>query len=140
MSSSTSGTTKKDHAWRWTKPIPGELKYFLCAFCDQRNTGGIFRFKQHLVGTHKGIKPCNKVPPNVKDWCTIALKRNDEEKRARIAVHREIGGLESLEEDDADDHEMTNVAASESGSAQTPLGGGSTGQPKARGPMDKFVS
>ncbi|PRQ31253.1 hypothetical protein RchiOBHm_Chr5g0033441 [Rosa chinensis] len=29
MSSSTSGTTKKDHAWRWTKPIPGELKYFL---------------------------------------------------------------------------------------------------------------
>ncbi|XP_061999006.1 uncharacterized protein LOC133716315 [Rosa rugosa] len=106
----------------------------------KENTSGIFRFKQHLVDTHKGIKPCNKVPPNVKDWCTIALKRNDEEKRARIAVRQEIGELESLEEEDAHDNEVTNVAASESGSAQTPLGGGSTGQPKARGPIDKFVS
>ncbi|PRQ25886.1 hypothetical protein RchiOBHm_Chr6g0288501 [Rosa chinensis] len=28
-STTTSGTTKKDHAWKWAKPIPGELKYFL---------------------------------------------------------------------------------------------------------------
>ena len=73
----SSGTTtnqkKRDAAWKWTKPIPGDSNYFLCGFCDQKNSGGIFRFKQHLVGSHVGIKECPKVPPNVKNCVVDSL-------------------------------------------------------------------
>ncbi|KAL6227657.1 hypothetical protein ACLB2K_001614 [Fragaria x ananassa] len=119
--SSSYGTQKKDFGWQWTKPIPG-------------------------------IRPCPKVPPNVKNLCSQALQRNDNQKKEKVVVLREIGGLESLEEEDALDHEVTNMTttlASDCGSAQTivvgssqsPLGGGgSMGQPKARGLMDNYVS
>ena len=43
MSSSTTTTAnnKKDLAWKWTKPIPGDLKYFLCGFCDDSLDGDL---------------------------------------------------------------------------------------------------
>lgn len=115
-SSTTTANNKKDAAWKWTKPIPGDLKYFLCGFCDQKNSGGIFRFKQHLAGTHKGIKSCLKVPPNVKAWCVAALKKNEEERLARMAVRREIGGCSSLEEEDLEVYGTQMMSGSGSGS------------------------
>ncbi|XP_050365434.1 uncharacterized protein LOC126783955 [Argentina anserina] len=109
-SASATLSIKRDGAWQWTAPIPGHLTYFLCSFCNQRCTGGISRFKQHLVGSRKGIRACPKVPPNVKSWFIETLKTNEVGKFAKIALRREIEGLPLQEEDDA---EVQNTVVSE---------------------------
>ena len=65
MSFTDSRTSRKDFVWKHAIEIPEE-KYLRCKFCNQRCTRGVNRLKHHLVETHNGMKPCNKVRENVR--------------------------------------------------------------------------
>ena len=47
--------------------------YIRCKFCNQRCSRGVNRLKNHLTGTHHGMKPCSKVNEDVGLECKITL-------------------------------------------------------------------
>ena len=55
-------------------------KYIIYKFCNQRCTRGVNRLKHHLVGTHHGIKPCNKVSEDARLECKEALTNYKDKK------------------------------------------------------------
>ncbi|XP_075112868.1 uncharacterized protein LOC107826286 isoform X2 [Nicotiana tabacum] len=116
---------KIDVAWKYSIMIPDE-KYFRCKFCTQQISGTINRLKQHLAGTHKGIKPCPKVPDEVAEECKKALLKLQNVKIMRKATLEEM-----------------RVVATGSGNMNGESGSSPTMSnlpPKARGPLDDFVS
>ncbi|KAM3356355.1 hypothetical protein P3S68_023069 [Capsicum galapagoense] len=80
---------KKDFAWTYNIINLNE-KYFKCKFCDQQCSGSINRLKHHLAGTHKGMKPCSKVPTDVAERCKNVLHEAQEIKAKRNATLDEI--------------------------------------------------
>ena len=82
MSFTYSRTSRKDFVWKYAVEIPEE-KYLTYKFCNQRCTGGVNRLKYHLVETHNGMKPCNKVSEDVKLECKEALTNFKEQKTKR---------------------------------------------------------
>jgi len=48
-----------------------------CNFCKKVTNGGIFRHKQHLVGTYKDVSGCEKCPDGVRE----EMKKYVDEKR-----------------------------------------------------------
>ncbi|XP_062103352.1 uncharacterized protein LOC133814403 [Humulus lupulus] len=49
-------------------------KYLKCNFCSKDIKGGMKRVKEHLACTDKDVKPCPKVPKEVKDEISQYLK------------------------------------------------------------------
>ncbi|XP_062082381.1 uncharacterized protein LOC133788794 [Humulus lupulus] len=49
-------------------------KYLKCNFCSKDIKGGVKRVKEHLACTHKYVKPCPKVPKEVKEEISQYLK------------------------------------------------------------------
>lgn len=147
-------TSKKDFAWKWGIQVEGE-RYLRCSFCNQQCTGGITRLKNHLAHTHHGMKPCPKVPPNVKAKCSdylkkfkaINMKRNEslhelsvqKKKKESLCELGQFGSNASNEMEQSEDG-IGSGSGSGSGSAPTPSGESSLAPPRHRGPIDKYVS
>nr|XP_033515152.1 uncharacterized protein LOC117279682 [Nicotiana tomentosiformis] len=100
-------------------------KFFRCKFCNQRCSSMINRLKQHLAGTHKGIKPCPTVPDEVVDECKKALLKLQKVKTLRNATLEEMRAVAS-----------GSGMGSESGTSPSMP----NLHPKARGPIDDYVS
>lgn len=73
--------SRKDPAWKYSVEIEvpekgGKkgYKYLKCNFCSKDIKGGVKRVKEHLACTHKDVKPCPKVPKEVKDEISQYLK------------------------------------------------------------------
>ena len=113
---SDSKNLRKDFVWKYVKEVEGE-KYFRSKFCDQTCSGTVSRLKNHLAGNHKGMKPCLKVPEDVKLQCQDALKNFSEQKSARNELLHEIG---------------MGAGGDDGVSSAQP--------PKTRGPIDKFAN
>ena len=71
MSSSDLRTSQKDFLWKYAIEV-SEEKYIRCKFCNQIYMHrGVNRL--HLVETHHGVKPCNKVSEYARLECKEAL-------------------------------------------------------------------
>lgn len=131
---------EKDFAWKYVKEDPqGHVRrnYVFCKFCGQRCTGGVTRLKNHLAGTHNGIKPCPKVTAEAKEECQKALTAYHNEKDKKNEVFRDIGRAGSTYCSGSGSVSVGNDAfVVDSGSS------GTSCQPavRAKGPIDQFVS
>ena len=87
------------------------------------------RLKHHLVGTHHGMKPCNKASEDARLECKEALANFKDQKTKRNKLFQEISmGPTSM-------HESVLSKTIET------LGSGSgNGEPIPRKPMDKFTT
>ena len=79
MSSSDWKSSRRDFVWKYVIEVSRE-KYILCKFWNQRCMRGVNRLKYHLLGTHHGMKPCNKVSKNIILECQEALSNYKEQK------------------------------------------------------------
>jgi hypothetical protein len=59
---------KQDEAWDHCEKIGDNRLHIKCNYCKSMFWGGISRLKHHLVGTHKGVKACNKVTKEVREY------------------------------------------------------------------------
>ena len=89
MSFTDSRILRKYFVWKYAIKIP-ENKDLRCKFCNQRCTGGVNGLRHHLVGTHHGMKPCNKVNEDVRLECKEALTNFMEQKTKRNELLQEI--------------------------------------------------
>ncbi|KAF3793229.1 hypothetical protein EJ110_NYTH10174 [Nymphaea thermarum] len=93
-----------DHAWQWcTRVNPKDRLKVRCNYCKQIISGGISRFKHHIVGTHSDVAACNgsqeiPLPAYVKHQCQQLL---DALKASRIEKD-----MEDAEEGYGDPHEL----------------------------------
>ncbi|XP_070020208.1 uncharacterized protein [Nicotiana sylvestris] len=114
---------KTDVAWKYSIMTLNE-KYFRSKFCNQQISGTINRLKQHLTGTHKGIKPCPKVPYEVAEECKKALLKLQNVKIIRKATLEEMRavatGSDNMDGESGSSPTMSNLPS------------------KARGPLDDF--
>ncbi|XP_059305354.1 uncharacterized protein LOC132056964 [Lycium ferocissimum] len=117
--------SRKDFAWKYAIKTPGE-KYFKCKFCDQQCIRTINRLKQHLSGTHLGMTPCLKVPDEVSEECKKSLQKLKTAKAMPTATLEEMrvaaSGNVNMSSEVSSSPTMANL------------------NPKARGPLDDFVS
>ena len=79
MISSNLKTSQKDLVWKYAIEV-SRKKYIICKFCNQRCIGRVNRLKHHLIGTHHGIKTCNKVSEDAILECNETLTNYKDKK------------------------------------------------------------
>ncbi|KAK8921054.1 hypothetical protein KSP39_PZI020245 [Platanthera zijinensis] len=60
-----------------------------CRYCSQVLSGGVSRLKAHLAGIRGNVKPCPKVPAEVKIQADVALKSQLVLKEAKKSIDDE---------------------------------------------------
>ena len=88
-----SSGSKNDPAWQYCTRIEGNKNGTICTFCgDIMQSGGITRFKYHLTGieSHKNVRTCPNVPPEVKNAITQWLKNKEKAKQKKAAMFEDI--------------------------------------------------
>ena len=55
--------------WKHEFDINGDSRKVKCNYCSNIMSGGIFRFKHHLVGTREDSEPCVSVSEETKNSC-----------------------------------------------------------------------
>ena len=90
--------------WKHGFDINGNGRKVKCNYCSKIVSGGIFRFKHHLVGTRKDFEPCASISEEIKNLMIkivveakhAALKRRklneeDEESESVEGWHKLFG-------------------------------------------------
>ncbi|PIA30425.1 hypothetical protein AQUCO_05600109v1 [Aquilegia coerulea] len=89
------GKKEKDPAWKYGTKVDVSnagktYVYLMCKFCSKTITRGVRRMKDHLAGTHENVKPCEKVPPKVKQETEDYLKQfQKKKKKGKLPPQRE---------------------------------------------------
>ncbi|KAL0288458.1 UNVERIFIED_CONTAM: hypothetical protein Sradi_7097100 [Sesamum radiatum] len=125
---------KTDITWNHVieKLIDGK-KIICCLYCGKVSTGGgINRMKQHLVGKKGEIRPCQKVPPDVRYQMEQSIKEIIEKKRENQeryivenpygshAVERgDLDDYDEIEEIRKQEHDITTPPSARRGKTQT---------------------
>ena len=80
---------RKDAAWVHCQLVEGKI---VCNYCQKEvGRGGINRLKQHLAGTRGNVRPCLKVPDDLRAEMLGLLESYQAEKSKNKRVQREIG-------------------------------------------------
>jgi hypothetical protein len=65
-----------DIAWKWNSYKYMNKRTILCDFCFHSFSGGIKRVKKHQLGITQEVKPCRKIPTDIKNNCkSVVVKR-----------------------------------------------------------------
>ncbi|GKV52036.1 hypothetical protein SLEP1_g58643 [Rubroshorea leprosula] len=113
MESKSSKTRKKeDPGWNYNRmedPM-NKRSRVICNFCGFPSSGGIYRAKQHQMGGFSAVKPCEKVPLEVKEklWALYHQKLELNERKKQNEPDFNIG-------DDADDVEVEQAERNSKG-------------------------
>ncbi|GAU26436.1 hypothetical protein TSUD_294010 [Trifolium subterraneum] len=59
------GKGRHDVGWLHGIAVDGNASKIKCKYCNKVYSSGVSRFKHHLAGTHKNVKPCSAVPNDV---------------------------------------------------------------------------
>ena len=57
---------RSDIGWEHCFEVDGSARKVKCKYCDKTMTGGVYRLKHHLAGSHMDISSCPNVPNDVK--------------------------------------------------------------------------
>ncbi|MCI03446.1 hypothetical protein A2U01_0024485 [Trifolium medium] len=60
------GKGRHDVGWQHGIAVDGKASKVKCNYCHEEYSGGVFRFKHHLAGTHENDAPCKVVPNDVR--------------------------------------------------------------------------
>ncbi|KAK8941436.1 hypothetical protein KSP39_PZI002968 [Platanthera zijinensis] len=86
--SSKIGSTKggRDPFWAHGEKVEEkDTNRIRCRYCAQIVSGGISRLKNHLAGQRGNVRPCSKVPDDVKSQATSSLSSSLVNKQAKMA-------------------------------------------------------
>ncbi|XP_059670853.1 uncharacterized protein LOC132316389 [Cornus florida] len=61
----------------------GTSKKVKCRYCNTSHSGGIYRHKHHLAGTHLNVEPCPQVPEEVRTQFQKILQAHSEESQKK---------------------------------------------------------
>ncbi|XP_070008994.1 uncharacterized protein [Nicotiana sylvestris] len=121
---------EKDPAWQYGERTNEKNINVVCKFCNKITTGGIYRFKYHLIGGDRNVTSCPKCPPEVREEIKNFVEKKKEQKNQM--VHQPM--VANLDDDD-DDDDIEEL------SLPTKRGrDGSSHGSSTKGPMDCYFS
>lgn len=120
---------EKDPAWRYGQRVDGKNTNVVCIFCNKITTGGIYRFKYHLIGGDRNVTSCPKCPPDVREEIKNFVEKKKEIKSQM--VHQPM--VNNLDDDDDDDDEELSLPTKRGRD-------GSSHGSSTKGPMDCYFS
>ncbi|OIT18874.1 hypothetical protein A4A49_55429, partial [Nicotiana attenuata] len=89
---------EKDPAWRYGERVNEKNTNVVCKFCNKITTGGIYRFKYHLISGDRNITSCLKCPPEVREEIKNFVEKKKEQKNQM--THQPM--VTNLDDDDDD--------------------------------------
>ncbi|XP_075098791.1 uncharacterized protein LOC142175712 [Nicotiana tabacum] len=95
----------KDPAWRYGDRVNEKITDIVCKFCNKITTGGIYRFKFHLIGGDRNVTSCPKCPPEVRDEIKNFVEKKKEQKNQMS--HQPL--VTNLDDDGDDDIEELSL-------------------------------
>ncbi|CAN1293778.1 hypothetical protein LINPERPRIM_LOCUS22182 [Linum perenne] len=80
-----------DIGWQYgTLDDPLNIKEKIkCIFCRHISSGGIFQFKQHIVGNNSNVSKCTGATKEAHEACLKTFEETAEEKKGKMS--RELG-------------------------------------------------
>uniref|UniRef100_A0A0R0LB65 BED-type domain-containing protein n=1 Tax=Glycine max TaxID=3847 RepID=A0A0R0LB65_SOYBN len=87
---------KTDIGWEHGIDVDGNVKKVKCKYCSKIASGGVFRFKRHLVGTRKDSEPYATVSDEIK----LLMMKIVVESKARKEKKRRLNSIDEDEEID----------------------------------------
>ncbi|KAL5178843.1 hypothetical protein HKD37_01G000279 [Glycine soja] len=85
---------KTDIGWEHGIDVDGNVKKVKCKYCSKIASGGVFRFKRHLVGTRKDSEPYAMVSDEIK----LLMMKIVFESKARKEKKRRLNSIDEDEE------------------------------------------
>ncbi|KAA0032269.1 uncharacterized protein E5676_scaffold1327G00190 [Cucumis melo var. makuwa] len=125
-------SSKKDPAWKYGRlQNDQDINMFVCGFCSKVTKGGVYRLKQHLVGSYRNVTACRKCPDHVKEEIKDYMSKKKEIKEQRnLIVDIDVQDY-GIEDEDEGSISVNNRATSS---------GSSLKKPRQKGPMDAFFT
>ncbi|XP_070031283.1 uncharacterized protein [Nicotiana tomentosiformis] len=123
----------KDPAWRYGDRVNEKNTNIVCKFCNKITTGGIYRFKFHLIGGDRNVTSCPKCPPEVRDEIKNFVEKKKEQKNQMS--HQPL--VTNLDDDGDDDIEELSLPTKRGRDAIS-SSHGSTGTSRTKGPIDCY--
>ncbi|XP_075105601.1 uncharacterized protein LOC142179446 [Nicotiana tabacum] len=118
---------EKDPAWQYGERTNEKNINVVCKFCNKITTGGIYRFKYHLISGDRNVTSCPKCPPEVREEIKNFVEKKKEQKNQM--VHQPM--VANLDDDDDIEELSLPTKRGRDGSSH----GSST-----KGPMDCYFS
>ncbi|XP_060191665.1 uncharacterized protein LOC132621420 [Lycium barbarum] len=123
----------EDPAWKYGKKLSETNRTaVMCLFCDKITKGGIFRHKQHLIGTFSDVARCLRCPENVREEIKTYVEGKKELKRQML--HQPT--VTNLDDDDDETEKGEAVDLSVRSKSQKRTTYGPTSSVK--GPLDCY--
>ncbi|XP_075103563.1 uncharacterized protein LOC142178132 [Nicotiana tabacum] len=123
----------KDPAWRYGDRVNEKNTNIVCKFCNKITTGGIYRFKFHLIGGDRNVTSCPKCPSEVRDEIKNFVEKKKEQKNQMS--HQPL--VTNLDDDGDDDIEELSLPTKRGRDAIS-SSHGSTGTSRTKGPIDCY--
>uniref|UniRef100_A0A1S4DHB6 BED-type domain-containing protein n=1 Tax=Nicotiana tabacum TaxID=4097 RepID=A0A1S4DHB6_TOBAC len=93
---------EKDPAWRYGNRVNEKNTNVVCKFCNKITTGGIYRFKYHLIGSDRNVTSCSKCPSEVREEIKNFVEKKKKQKNQMS--HQPM--VTNLDDDDDDIEEL----------------------------------
>jgi hypothetical protein len=125
-----------DIAWKWNSYADVSKTTIVCDFCFHPSNGGITRAKKHQLGIPGQVKPCRKIPADIKQQ----LQESYDKKKASVdAFMSEVVSL-----NEADESAMEEISSLRAGKRPATGASKTTGAAKkktsnVKGPMDAHL-
>ncbi|XP_070010172.1 uncharacterized protein [Nicotiana sylvestris] len=121
----------KDSAWRYGNRVNEKNTNVVCKFCNKITTGGIYRFKFHLIGGTRKVTSCPKCPPEVRDETKNFVEKKEQKNQMS---HQQL--VTNLGDDDNIDE--LSLPTKQGRDAISSIHGSSTGTSRTKGPIDCY--
>ncbi|KAI3507987.1 hypothetical protein L1887_22986 [Cichorium endivia] len=131
MASSKTGSD--DPARKYGVQDPTNKVNFTCSFCGQVLKGGVFRFKQHLIGGFKDARKCPSCPDHVREELNAFMMKK-QTMRAEQQMQQTARMQQHFDEYDVEEEEDV-VEVGVGNSKKPPLK-----KPRQKGPMDMYFT
>ncbi|KAI3916908.1 hypothetical protein MKW98_014369 [Papaver atlanticum] len=95
--SSTDVTEGHLIAWEWAKYANRQTSHVICKLCSHVMSGGINRFKDHILQIKGQVKSCPKATPEIMNKINDKKKENNEKQANSVRIGRLYNeGMETI--------------------------------------------
>ncbi|XP_021758288.1 uncharacterized protein LOC110723255 isoform X2 [Chenopodium quinoa] len=91
-----------DPGWEHATEVDKAAKKVWCNYYGIVRSGGIFRLKHHIPGTHSNVEACFQVPDEVKQKIRAILHQNELESAKKKRKYTDIGDDDEYNHGDLD--------------------------------------
>ncbi|KAI3848014.1 hypothetical protein MKX03_001126 [Papaver bracteatum] len=88
---------KRDIAWEWAISANPAIRRVKCKLCGHEMSGGIYRFKDHLLRIPGEVRACPSTTPEIMNKVAESKKQKIQKKTDKKRIHKFFGDLDQTD-------------------------------------------